>query len=497
MAINSNKYVQITSGVGGAAVTSARELLARIFTTNEQIPTGAVLKFSDPESVLAYFGSASEEYKRSISYFGFKSKAITSPRNINYARWADVDTSAQIFGSKADALSALQAITAGDIELILAGVPGDIVVDFSSAADYADVATELQTKIQALAGTFATTTVTYNALKTQFILDTNGVADGKLEINGLDAVIDPIGWSSLAIFSDGIATQTITDVLSNSTSLTNNFGSLVFTYNAALTIDQIEEASAWNVTRNNEFQYHVAVTKANAQAYFDALGGYAGCGRTIYDPTFTDEYHEMLPCALLASQDFTKPAAAVNYMYTQDSRLTPTVTDTIESNTFDAITTNYYGQTQEAGSQINFYQRGTLGGGSQDLRQMGVYANEQWLKSDLKAGFLNAFLAMTIIAADDSGRALALSVILETVEKANDNGAISQGKKLNNTQIQYIKQITGRDDVHFQVASTGSWYDAVIKEEVVNEVTEFYIDYTLIYAKRDAVNRVSGRHILI
>ena len=495
MSINSNKYVQITSGVGGAAAVSARELLNRIFTTNELVPTGSVLKFSDLKSVLDYFGSSSEEYKRAAFYFGFVSKSITSPSNINFARWADADTSAQVFGVKAGTLAELNLITAGAIKIILAGVDGDIVVDFSADASYADVASELQTKIQALGGTFAATTVVYNALKTQFNLDTNGTADGTIAITGLAAVLGPVGWDSTAAFSDGIATQSITDVLTSSTDLTNDFGSYLFI--DTLTIAQVEESSIWNVTRNNEFQYHVPVLLADTQAYFDALNGYAGTGVTLYDAANVDEYPEMLPCSLLASQDFSKSGAVANYMYVQDSRLTPAVTDTTESNNLDLIRINYYGQTQEAGSQISFYQRGTLMGGLTDPVKMGVYANEQWLKADLKAEFLNMFLAMPIVSADDVGKATGTSYLSIVINKAIVNGSISQGKKLTTTQIQYINQISGRDDAHFEVASKGYWFTVEISEETNNAVTEYFLDYTLIYAKRDAVNSVKGRHILI
>lgn len=495
MSINSNKYVLITSGVGGASVVAARELLNRIFTTNDLVPTGSVLKFSDLESVLDYFGSSSEEYKRALQYFGFVSKSITSPSNINYARWADADTSAQVFGAEAGTLDELKTITAGDLVISLAGVDGNITVDFSTAASFADVATELQTEIQALVGTFATTTVVFNALKTQFNLDTDGTADGTIAISGLTAVLGPIGWDSTAIFSDGIATQSITDVLSSSTELTNDFGSYLFI--PTLDLAQVTESAAWNITNNNEFQYHFPVLLADAQTHFDALKGFAGTGMTLFDPVNVDEFHEMIPCALLASQDFNKSGAAANYMYTQDTRLTPTVTSTTESDTLDAIRCNYYGQTQEAGAQISFYQRGALMGGSTAPLKMGVYANEQWLKADLKAAFLNMFLAIPIVSADDVGIATATPFISATVEKAITNGSISQGKKLTTTQIQFINQVSGRDDAHFEVASKGYWYTVDISEETNNEVTEFFLDYTLIYAKRDAVDKVVGRHILI
>jgi len=495
MAISSNKYVAITSGVGGAAATRARELLNRIFTINELVPTGSVLKFSDLDSVLDYFGSTSEEYKRASFYFGFVSKAIRSPQNISFARWADADTSAQVFGAESGTLTELQAITAGAITVTLAGIDGPVVVDFSAAASYADVATELQTKIQTVGGTFAATTVAYNALKTQFNLDTNGVADGVISITGLPSVIGPIGWDSTATFSNGIAEQTVTDVLSSSSDLTNDFGSYLFI--PTLTLVQVEESAAWNITRNNEFQYHVQVLLADTQAYFDNLNGYGGTGVTLYDPANVDEYPEMLPCALLASQDFSKAGAAANYMYTQDSRLTATVDTTAESNALDAQRINYYGKTQEAGSEISFYQRGTLMGGATSPLKMGVYANEQWLKSDLKAGFFNMQLALQIVGADDTGKATGLAYIVETVNRAITNGSIAQGKVLTTTQIQFINQVSGRDDAHYDVSSKGYWFAIDISEEVNGGVTEYFLDYTLIYAKRDAIDKVVGRHILI
>lgn len=495
MSINSNKYVSIVSGVGGAAVVSARELLARVFTANELVPTNSVLKFSDADSVLDYFGSDSEEYKRAAFYFGFVSKQVTSPRNITFARWAETDTSAQIFGAQADTLVNLQAISAGALTVTLNGVDAAVTVDFSLAASYADVATELQTKIQAEGGTFATTTVTYNALKTQFNLNTNGSADGAISVAS-GSTATAIGWGSNAIFSDGIGAQTLTEVLASSTELTNDFGSIIFNYDLTLDLTEKAEVAAWNVTRNNEFQYHTTCVVSDAQDHYDDLNGFGGTGVTLRDVSL-DEYPEMLPAAVLASQDFNSNSAATNYMYVQDSRLTPTVTTTTLSNTIDAIKINYYGQTQEAGSQINFYQRGVLMGGSTDPRKMGVYANEQWLKSELKADFLNMFLAQPIIGADDTGIAIAISVLSDAAEKAVTNGSFAQGKVLTNTQIQFINQVSGNQTAYREVASKGYWFDATIEEETNEGVTEYYIAYTMIYAKRDAVDSVRGRHILI
>ena len=122
-------------------------------------------------------------------------------------------------------------------------------------------------------------------------------------------------------------------------------------------------------------------------AYHDALIGFGGTGVTLYDPANND-YPWLLPRALLASQQFDKPAASANYMYQNDARLKPVIDKTADANTFDALRMNYIGLTQEAGTNLQFYQRGVLMGGAQYPSAMGVYANEQWLKAYLKAGFL-------------------------------------------------------------------------------------------------------------
>ena len=76
MAIDFRKYVDITSGVVGGAGVKRKDLIPRIFTTNELVPPDTVLQFGSADlSVIGeLFGTASEEYKRASFYFGFLSK---------------------------------------------------------------------------------------------------------------------------------------------------------------------------------------------------------------------------------------------------------------------------------------------------------------------------------------------------------------------------------------------------------------------------------------
>ena len=492
MPISSNNYVQITSVVGGAEAVSRRELMLRVFTTNERVPTGSVVQFDKNSlgtSLADYFGSTSTEYDIAAFYFSFISKVATSPQNIQFARWANADTSAQVFGSKAVELATLQTYTAGAFDITLGGVDFNVTgLDFSANATYADVATTLQTQIQAEGGALAATTVTYNATRTAFELDTNGVADGDLSFSEVTAnMLTDLGWGASAIFSAGVSAETVTDVLNNSTSMNNNFGSYGFI--PELTTDQVTDSAIWVDGRNIEFMYLLEVNATNRVDIADAISSYGSCGMTYnLNP---DQYPHFLPAAILASQDWDQPAAAANYMYQQTSGLDSSVTTDSLSSTLDAERINYYGQTQEAGKDFSFYQNGQLTGGTSDPQFMGVHAGEQWMKAELKADFLNMFLALNIVAADDSGKAIGISYLDATVLKAQSNGVIAIGKTLTTTQKNYIKEITGDDKAYLDVQSRGYWY----KVEV--DATNNTMDYLLVYSKRDAVNKVEGRHVLI
>jgi len=103
MAISLKNYVNITSGVGGEATATRRELILRVFTKNmakTTDSTGAVVdamtdknnyivEYTTAGAVGTAFGYESPEYKISVSYFGHVSKSITSPQKISFAYWKD------------------------------------------------------------------------------------------------------------------------------------------------------------------------------------------------------------------------------------------------------------------------------------------------------------------------------------------------------------------------------------------------------------------------
>lgn len=494
MAISFKKYIDITSGVGGGAAVRDRELITRIFTNNALVPPNSYIEFDSADEVATYFGSDSEEYQRSLFYFGWISKQISRARKISFARWVESNTAPRIFGVKRPyRIADFQAVSSGNLTLTL-GVSHEFTgLDFSTVQSLTEVATIVQTAIQTQTGDQWTgATVSYDAINQRFTLVGGEAVESEVSASG--DVANLLGWGSGAIYADGALAQSVTDTLIASTDASNNFASFLFI--PELTDEQIIQLAQWNDTQNVMYMYLVPCNADNAETLSAALIGYSGVSLTL--TPLANEYDEMIPGIILAATDYSKRNTSQNYMFQQFPELTPKVTTTALSNYYDNLRVNYYGQTQTAGQQIAFYQRGVMMGGSQDLVDHNIYANETWFKDAVVAEIMSLFLSVSRVPANDNGRSQLLAVIQNNIEQALFNGTISIGKTLTTVQKLYITEITGDELAWHQVQNIGYWISCEMQSEVTQDGrTEFKAVYTLIYSKDDAVRKVEGTHTLI
>lgn len=500
MAINIRKYVDIVSGIGAGATVRRRDLIGRLFDTNPLIPTKSLVEFTDIESVGAYFGTSSDEYARASFYFGWISKNITRAKKIAFARWVDTAVAARIYGdTDAKLLATFTAISDGSFDMTVGAQVATISgLDLSGAASLAAVAALIETAIQAEAGNqFTTATVTYNAARGSFDFVAGQVGDAAISVSAAGVGTDllgPLGWTGTgAILSDGSAAETVTETLTASADASNNFGSFLFM--DALTLDEIEEAAAWNTTQNVLYMFMVPVIDASAQSYYDALAGYAGVAVTLSE--VSGEYPEMIPMIILAATNYNARNSVQNYMF-QIFNVTPGVTVTTDATTYDNLRVNYYGRTQTAGQNLDFYQDGVLMGLPVNPVDMNVYANEIWLKDAAGAAIMELLLALPRVSANTKGRIQLMSQIQAIIEEALFNGTISIGKPFSQTQKTYIAEITGDSEAWRQVQTIGYWLDCVMESETTQDGrTVWKAVYTLVYSKDDAIRKVEGSHVLI
>lgn len=500
MSIDITRYVQITSGVAATGGVAQRELIGRLFSEDAKVPTNGVLEFTSAANVGAYFGTGSVEYARAAFYFAFISKSLSAPRKLSFARHARTASPARIYGSvPIGSLLAFQAVTAGTLSLTIGAQTANLTgLNFSSAVSLANVASILQTALQLAAGNqFTTASVAYDATSGSFnlVASSGQTAAAEISVNAAagGSIAALMGWSVGAVFSPATPVQTITEALTVSTGISNNFGSFAFV-STSLTVDETLEAATWNAARNVEFIFSARTTAANAVSLSAALLAKAGAGVTL--APLTTEYPEMLPMMVLAATNYARPGSVQNYMFYQGA-LTPSVTTDTLADLYDPLRVNYYGQTQTAGQQISFYQRGVLMGDPTAPVDMNVYANEIWFKDAANAAIMALLLALPRIPANADGRGQILAILQDPINQALNNGTISVDKTLTTAQRLYVTQLTGDPDAFQQVQAIGYWIDCVIEPRVVDDITVYIAVYTLVYGKDDTIRKVEGQHILV
>lgn len=507
MAINQNRYVDITSGVGAAESVAERQLIGRLFTSNALLPPQTIKEFTSAADVGAYFGTTSVEYLRALFYFSWVSKNITQAPKISFSRWVSAAVAGFIDGAQAAYLLAtFTAVSSGSLNLTIGETTATITgINLSAAGSLATVASDIETAIQAhTAGgaDWTAATVAYVASPTrggapQFTL-TGGVVGA--EAMGIAAALSGtdlgplLGWlSATAIIGQGSAVETLTETLDTSTNISNNFGSFLF--QSTLDLAQVTEVATWNDSQNVMYQYMVPVTAANASTTQAAIADFAGNAMTL--SPLSDEYPEMIPMTVLAATNYDAVNSVQNYEFQTGFPVTPSVTDDADADTYDALSINYYGQTQSAGQFISFYQTGVLTGVAQDPVDQNTYANEQWLKDALAAQLLSLLLALANVSANTQGVAQITAVMQGVINQALANGTISIGKPLDSVQKLYITNATASNTAWQQVQANGYWLNVVIVPFVVDSVTKYKAVYTLIYSKDDVIRFIQGSDILI
>ena len=491
MAISQNKYINIISAVGGSETIRQRDLMARVFTTNYLAPVGQVIEFTGGsiialETVGEYFGVTSNEYKFASKYFQANKKG-TAPQKISFSGFTGTDTSAMIIGVRGVKLADLQAITTGTLSLVVNGTTKSYdSINLSSCANLTAVATAL------------TTTVTSDGLVVEFESGTGRfniktVATGEDQALGFaeGTVAELLGWTeNRGVLVDGYDAMTAVETVVESEGLSNNFFSFCF-LGATLSSTDITAIAEWTSNQNVKYMFSIGVDSTNAETVQELVSTYDGVALTL---DIYNEMGEFMPMSRIASIDYTKANAAISMFYQQFTGVEPSVNKTSVAKAYDALRVNYYGATSQGGQEVSFYQNGLLQG---SIADMGVYANEAWLKDAFITAILNLRLGLDTLPANNTGVGLVLASMMDVVNLSLYNGVTLSGKTLSSTQKAYITQLTGDTDAWMKVQGNGYYITADLVKYTEDNVEKYKVSFLYVYSKGDSINYVDGRDILI
>lgn len=556
MAIRQTKYIDITSGVGGGSAVSDRELIARVFTTNELCGIGHVYEFKDLSSVMEHFGSTSDEYKTAEKYFGFVAKDIVAPKKMSFFGYSikqnaddleghrnayvqatapaealslygqsncrikltlgvetfEVDSTTQIGGIKfADAIKA-----AANLQAV-----GDTVAEYVTqvlfGSDESDSDANNVSEEDACTCVLANSRFRFTfpeSIKAEVI--GFGSAETDTDAQKDLATLMGIGTSASPVRSNFTMNESPLEALVRSDGISDNFGSFYFLtpyYNSgkdpetgkdiwverAISKGEAKDVAAWNMTKNYKYLYIVG-----QQGYTTAQGGLAGnVADWVAKDTGLAGYVGTTVWAYKTKDDRIESLPAALLATTDYSRANSTQTYMYQMNDLiSAAITN--DKTSQQLDDLNVNYMGvtqsaggliqfTQDGNNMDGVETGVYCNELWMKASFWTAIMNLFLAVKKVSANDEGAGLIKTVMMPIITTAIKNGTIMPRKPLTTTQKVYISQVTGNSDAWMDVYNDG--YTLEIKIENVNN--RFVAKYILVYSKGDAVRKVEGTDILI
>ena len=488
MAISQTKYIDITSGVGGEATASRRELIGRVISSNALIPVNKILEFNQSQAA-EYFGSSAEGEIAS-KYFAFISKTAQQASKISFARYVSSAVAPFIRSTKAfSGVSDFTSIEDGAFDLTIGESTTNITgLDFSGETTLSGIASVIDAKLSSSVADMAFSNGAFilSGVDTgNIVMSVSAPASGTnvLPLLGFDLASNPI-------ISSGGTAETPAQCMQRTTAMSDNYGSFMFV--DSLTDDEKKAVAEWNAGKNVMFMYSVGV---NSSTYADTqakLNGQNGTGITYDAHSANAEY---MPMVLLATTPYNAGRQATkNFMYQQFPADVPSVDNDTLSQALDGKKINYLGSTSQAGSTIAFYQDGVLQG---DISDMSVYCNEIWLKDAIKTEFMNLLVGLEQLPANDQGRGLARGSLQSIIDEALVNGVIQAGKTLTNVQKAYITSITSDVDAWRDVENLGYWLDVTISQYVENEIVKYKVNYLLVYSKGDSIRKVEGTDILI
>lgn len=477
MSLPYSKFVPISAKVQAPAFVVEKQH-ALLATTNALIGTSTAFKEYGGASALTDFANdfskTSDDYKFASKYFNFKAKSGTAPEKLVVARWYKTAAAPFVKGLSAiSAVAELKSVSNGSFTVSFDDTAEEIVVDLSSANSYANVATIIQTAVDAQ---FAGATVEYNTVAKAFVI-TFGTAGAEHTTAGVSAgstgtdLSEMLGFATQEL-SQGADAETFAEFCDRIFNA-NTAGYSITTAEDLLDTD-ITPAVEWLQGSVGDQTINTVVRlvfnikdKATAKALQSTL---IALGYTGYVVCF-DKYSELvnaLDCAICATIDHETANGAINFNFQPAVGYTPittlgTVVDYQAGQTNLALAKELddlcisYVYSVGSGTQQNVcYGMGLM---ANDYGTEDVQANEAALEKSLQVAVMNGFIAVNKYKLQGKDAANAISTLIDpSFKTAQLNGAIAYNGTLTDSDKVAIYNATANEGAADAVESNGYYY---------------------------------------
>ena len=426
MALRVSDFIEVTATVSGGApaVTFGRTLFLSPDTTLPAGGAGKVGVFSNLSSLGEEFDSTSEPYRAGLRYFA----QDPFPKPFLVGRWANALANTQIVGGAPAAVADISgtAVSDGSLRLESTDITG---ISFAQNATYANIATSLQTAINAAQTTWSAATVAYtnSRFEVTFAPDVaiTGVFSEHSAGTGTDlSELMALTSATGAALRLGSAVETISEGLDAMRSANSGFDLLVLDRSLN---DDAEASQASNWCQANSVIFMGEVNDVAALVAGDTTSRAATISATQPDNvglTFSDapvEYQAAQASAILSAVDLDRSGSLITLKFKTLGNATPVNLSEAQKQELDRKRINSYSNYDGTAMYAEGYSLGDNGWLDERL-----WIN--WLKKTLSSRLFAHLRSTPRVPLTAPGISALKQVITSVLQLGIQNGGIAPGR---------------------------------------------------------------------
>ena len=412
-----------------------------ILSQSEYIPTASVQSFASAAAVRDFFGPSSDEYALAQTYFlGFDNSTI-KPTLLYFAPYVDTARAAWLqSGSLAGmTLAQLQALS-GVLTITVDGVEKtSSTINLATSTSFSDAATDIA------AGFTAGPTVTWDAVKSVFIIESTTTGDASTITVATGTLSAGLKLTSAtgAVLSQGAAVDTPATAMDSIKALTQNWVDFMTLWEPD--IDDKTLFAEWTNAQNQRYAY--VAWDTDAQAIVNGSTTTFGyLAKTLeYDGVVCVYNTAELAAFVLgtaASIDFSRTNGRITFKFKAQSGFTPTVTDLQIADNLRANGYNFYGVWATANDQFSGFAEGSMSG---KWKWIDTFVDQVYLNSQFQLALMSLLFAIKSVPYNDDGYNLIRAAMIDPIMQGLNFGSIRTGVTLSASQAAQVNSAAGRD----------------------------------------------------
>lgn len=430
-----DNIVEVKSVGVGEKFSISRLNALGILPFNPMNPQETIRYYTGAKDILSQYGSGSE-FDFAKVYFGFTSKAVTTPELLGFYTWNKEDVGGYLLGARSPSIEALKKLN-GKFSIEIDGVEKDIELDLTSDGilSYDNVASAIQAGIRAggdgEAG-FTNSTCIYSPIRNGYIIGsgTKGAGSKVSAISspsdGTDiseklglGITDPVDF---VVGKAGI--PTLEAMLEDIASINGNYYVITPLFKFEEEAESIKAFGAWLKSQKDRYlgiylwdNQNLGVAGSGAT---DPLVGYDG----LYIDWKKTETQNAFSSAIIASMDLSKRGGYFNINFnTAEEYKDKAVSIQSQFDGMNANRANSFYIFGELGQSTTAYGQGLIMGATDSAN---VYINNSFLKFQMEFAIANLFTSSRAIPLRGaSGISLVRTALTPIFRGAVENGIIA------------------------------------------------------------------------